>query len=167
LHSIHPYSRFELRMIKWIGTRGTILLYFGFMWATLGVSFLLNPTERFSRPGPGGALDFVDKGPGVYILSSMWLVGGLVAVGCAIRRPYTCEDGVGFNGLALPPFFWAASYWWSFAIHIISGGEFGRERTYIGGLLYTAITLSMIFLSRHLQDHPEGPCMRRHSVAPQ
>lgn len=156
-----------MRLIKWVGTRGTVLLYFGSIWVTLGAAFLINPSERFSRPGDGGFLDFLDEGPGVYIFSSMWLVGGVVAVLCAVRRPFTCQDGIGFNGLALPPFFWDAGYWWSFVVHNLSGGEFGRERAYLGGLLYLVITLAMIFLSRHLQDHPEGPCMRRHRVIPQ
>ena len=148
-------------MITWVGTRGVCLLILGFLWTILGVGFLINPMERFSRPGSGGILDFLDKGPGVFIFGSMWVVGGMVAIVVAIQRPVTCKDDLGFNGIALPPFLWGMGYWWSWVLNQVSDGEFGRPNTYVAGIVYWSITILMMFLSRHLSDHPKGPCIGR------
>lgn len=156
-----PFLRAETYMITKVGTRGVLLLILGFMWTVLGTGFLINPMERFSKPGPGGTLDFLDKGPGVYIFASMWIVGGAIAIVIAFQRPITCRDDIGFNGVCLPPFLWGAGYWWSWVLHQLSSGEFGRPNTYVAGLVYWTITLLVMFLSRHLTDHPKGPCIGR------
>lgn len=155
------FERAEARMIVWVGTRGVCLLILGFLWTILGVGFLINPMERFSKPGSGGILDFLDKGPGVFIFASMWVVGGFVAIIVAIQRPITCKDDLGFNGIALPPFLWGMGYWWSWVLNQVSDGEFGRPNTYVAGIVYWSITILMMFLSRHLSDHPKGPCIGR------
>jgi len=159
-----PFSRVEHKLIVKVGTRGVCLLILGFMWATLGAGFLLNPMERFSKPGHGGVLDFLDDGPGVFIFSSMWIFGGIVAIIVAFQRPITCRDDVGFNGVALPPFLWGAGYWWSYLLNQLSDGEFGRPNTYVAGMVYWSITLLIMFLSRNLSDHPEGPCAGRRAL---
>ena len=151
----------ESFFIRLVGTRGSLLLILGSVWIILGISFLSNPMERFSRPGHGGILDLLDEGPGVYIFSGMWVVGGLLAIYAAVRRRMSCEDDLGFNGVAMPPLLWGFGYWWSWFVHLFSDGEFGKGETYIAGLLYFTITLMVMFLSRHLQDHPDGPCARR------
>lgn len=131
-----------------------------------GVDYLRHPMERFSKPGPGGILDFLDKGPGVYIISSVWLVGGLAAVIVALQRPKTCQDGLGFTAIALPPFLWAMSYWWALIIFALSGGVFGRDNEAYGqAIRLSVVTLLIMFLSRNLHDHPEGPCARRRASA--
>ena len=155
------YSRTEDFLIRLVGTRGVVLLLFGIMWVILGISFVTHPMERFSKPGSGGVLDFLDKGPGVYIFSTMWLVGGVVALAAVIQRPRTCEDGWGFIGALLPPLLWGAGYWWSWIIYTLSGGQSGREGTYIAGLVYGTITFLLMFLSKNLPDHPHGPCAGR------
>ena len=158
---VQNLSQLEYKLIYRFGPRGVCLLIFGFMWVMIGIAFIINPMERFSKPGPGGALDFLDKGPGVYIFASMWIVGGVAAFITAFLRPVTCKDDVGFNGAALPPFFWGAGYWWSFFIHNAVSLDYGRSAAYVAGLLYWTLTLLVVFLSRHLSDHPEGPCARR------
>jgi hypothetical protein len=155
------YSKIEKRLIRGFGTRGVCLLILGSLWSILGVAFVTNPMERFSRPGPGGVLDLLDDGPGVYIFGSMWIVGGVTAIAVAAQRPITCKDDLGFNGVAMPPFLWGSGYWWSFFINSFSDGQYGRPGSYIAGLLYWDITILIVFLSRHLSDHPEGPCARR------
>ena len=155
------YGRTERALIRMVGTRGACLLILGSMWLLLGFGFLTNPMERFSKPGSGGALDFLDDGPGVYIFASMWIVGGVAALLVAFQRPITCKDDWGFNGVSLPPFLWGAAYWWSWGIHQVTDGEFGRPHTYVPGLVYWSMTLLLMFLSRHLSDHPEGPCAKR------
>lgn len=156
-----PFSYGERKLIRLVGTRGICLLLLGVLWLILGLAFITNPVERFSQPGPGGILDFLDRGPGVYIFAAMWLAGGITAIVVAFQRPVTCKDDIGFNGAALPPFFWGAGYWWSFAIYSVSDGEFGRPNTYLAGLLYWTLVILIVFLSRHLSDHPEGPCAKR------
>lgn len=156
-----PYARIEKALIYKVGTRGVLLLILGFLWILLGFAFLVNPMERFSKPGPGGVLDFLDTSPGLYIFAGMWIAGGTVALVTAFQRPITCKDDLGFNGIGLPPFLWGAGYWWSFLLSNLSGGEFGRPNTYLAGILYWTISIMIMFLSRNLSDHPEGPCARR------
>jgi hypothetical protein len=166
-----PFAYGERKLIVLVGTRGICLLIFGTMWLILGLAFTANPIDRFSQPGPGsapgtwrGVLDFLDKTPGAYLFASMWLVGGATAVIVAFQRPLTCRDDWGFNGAALPPFFWGAAYWWSFFTHAITDGEFGRPNTYLAGILYWTLLILIVFLSRHLSDHPEGPCAKRRAA---
>lgn len=162
-----PYARAEKSLIRKVGTRGICLLILGSMWLMLGFLFVSNPVKRFSKPGPGGILDFLDAGPGVYVFASMWIVGGATAVITAFQRPITCRDDLGFNGVGLPPFLWGAGYWWSFLINTLSDGEFGRPNTQLAGLLYWTFALLVMFLSRHLCDHPEGPCAQRRAKSGQ
>lgn len=144
-----------------VGTRGICLLLLGVMWTVLGITFITNPVERFSKPGPGGTLDFLDGGPGIYIFASMWIVGGATALITAFQRPVTCKDDVGFNGIGLPPFLWGAGYWWSYFLFTATDGEYGRPNTQLAGILYWTFTLLIMFLARNLSDHPEGPCAQR------
>lgn len=156
-----PYSRIEKALIRKVGTRGVLLLILGFIWILLGFAFLLNPVERFSKAGPGGVLDFLDNGFGVYIFGSMWLVGGTIGIIIALQRPITCKDDLGFNGVGLPPFIWGSAYWWSYFLYTLSDGEYGRSNTQLAGILYWTLTILVMFLSRNLCDHPEGPCAVR------
>lgn len=158
------FEKLEEKLIIKVGTRGICLLILGFVWTILGVGFSINPTERFSQPGPGGVLDFLDRGIGSYILAWMWLVGGLTSIVVAFQRAITCRDDIGYNGLALPPFVWGCAFLWSFLFNQLSGGEVGRENSYLGTLIYWAMTLLIGFLSRHLSDHPKGPCARRRAL---
>lgn len=155
------YSRSEKALIHKVGTRGVCLLILSTMWLLLGFSFLTHPIERFSKPGSGGILDFLDKGPMVYIFAGIWVIGAATGIVVTFQRPITCKDGLGFNGVGLPPFLWGAAYWWSFLLNSISDGEFGRPNTQLAGILYWTMTLLVMFLSRHLCDHPDGPCARR------
>ena len=158
---LNVFSSAELYVIRWVGTRGALLFILGFIWLFIGYGYLTNPIERFSKPGPGGALDFLDEGPGVYIFSSLWVIGGAVAIVTAFIRPKTCQDDIGFNGVGLPPLVWGLGYWWSWIIHMLFDGEVGRASAYIGGFLHITINILIVFLSHHLPDHPEGPCARR------
>lgn len=154
----------EKKLIRAVGTRGVCLLLLGTLWVILGLLFTIHPMERFSRVGPGGVLDFLDRNPGPLILGSLWIVGGSLAILTAFQRPITCKDDLGFNGIALPPFFWAAGYWWSFIINTFSDGRYGRSNVYLAAFLYSILVILPMFLSRHLSDHPEGPCARRRAI---
>lgn len=161
---LHLYSKTERMFIRLVGTRGSLLIIIGAIWIILGASYLNSPMEWFSKPGSGGVLDFLDNGPGEVIFASLWVLGGVLAIYSAIRRPKICEDSLGFNGLLIPPLLWSFGYWWSFGVNLFSHGVYGRDHTHFGGLLYGAVSVMVLFLSRHLQDHPDGPCFRRHSI---
>ena len=156
--SRHIISDIESFFIRKYGTRGVCLWLLGIPWVVLGIGFILNPMERFSKPGPGGALDFLDKGPGIYIFAAVWLVGGITAMIAAIQRPRTCKDDWGFVGVVIPPFMWGAGFFWSQIVYLISGGEFGRPTAYFGMIIYWSFALMLAFLSKRLPDAPEGPC---------
>src|SRR4029078_2656332 len=89
LQNPNAYVRTGKFFIQLVGTRGVVLLVIGTIWLFLGTGLLVKPMERFSRPGSGGVLDFLDKGPGIYILSSMWIVGGVLALVAATSEEYT------------------------------------------------------------------------------
>lgn len=160
----NAYTHLERLLIRKVGTRGLCLLILGTLWLILGTAFIIAPMERFSKPGPGGILDFLDRGPGIYIFASMWLIGGMLAIVTAFQRPITCKDDLGFNGVVLPPFVWGLGYWWSFFIFTFSRGEYGRQGSFLAGMLYWDLAILIIFLSRHLGDHPEGPCVSRRAI---
>ena len=109
-------------------------------------------------------MDFIDNGWGTYLFAAMWPVGGIAGLIAAIQRPITCEDSIGYTAVLLPPLLWDFGYWWSWIANVFSNGLYGRPTSYVGGLLYGTITIMVLFLSRHLQDHPEGPCARRRSI---
>lgn len=154
-------NRMEILAVKRYGTRGVALWLVGIPWISLGIGFTLHPMERFSRPGSGGILDFLDKGPGIYIFSSMWIIGGVAAIAAAITRPRTCNDEWGFVGATVPPFIWGMGYFWSQIAYEISGKEFGRPTSYFALIIYWSMSLLLLFLSKRLQDAPEGPCYGR------
>jgi hypothetical protein len=155
------YGRAELAAIRKFGTRGVFLLILALMWLLLGIGYGTNRMERFSRVGPGGWLDFLDRGFFFYLLAYMWVAGALAAIVAAARRPMTCDDSWGFIGLTIPPFLWGVAYWASWLAYLFSEGAYGRPRTYTAAVLFWSITIMVVFLSRHLRDHPEGPCARR------
>lgn len=150
----------RIAIVKY-GTRGVFLWLVGVPWTILGIAFVAQPMERFSKPGPGGPLDFLDQGPGIYIFATMWIVCGVAAIIAAILRPRTCEDSLGFVAITIPPFVWGAGFFWSQFAYIISDGEYGRPTSYFGMLIYWAVALMLAFLSKRLPDAPEGPCYGR------
>lgn len=148
-------------LVRKFGTRGVCLWLLGIPWTTLGIGFMLDPQDRFSRPGPGGSLDILDNPPGIYIFAALWLIGGIGAMVCAFARPRICVDDWGFVCVVIPPFLWGAGYFWSQFAYIISDGEFGRPNAYFAMILYWSFTLLLTFLSKRLPDSPEGPCWGR------
>ena len=156
-----PVDRVERLAVRKYGTRGVCLWLIGIPWTLLGIAFILQPQERFSRPGPGGSLDILDNPPGIYIFASMWLIGGIGAMACAAIRPRICVDDWGFIAAVMPPFLWGCGFFWSQFAYIISGGEFGRESAYFAMIVYWSFSLLLAFLSKRLPDSPEGPCWGR------
>ena len=136
-----------------LGARGVLLVLMGTPWVLIGTGFLIVQMERFSRPGPGGPLQFMDDGPWGGL---MWILGGAIAIGSALIRKRTHEDGFGFIGLTIPAFIWGACYFWSFIANVASEGELGRPNTWIAGTIYWSVTLLITFLSKRLKDEPVG-----------
>jgi hypothetical protein len=116
------------------------------MWITLGLGFLGNDQERFSRPGPGDPLQFLDDTP---LMCASWLVAGVVAlVNGIIRRWIRDEDAFGFAALMLPPASWATAYGWSYATYLFSGGALGRPSAAIGCAVMAAFATFLLLVAR-------------------
>lgn len=156
-----PIDRLECFFVKKFGTRGVCLWLLGIPWTLLGIGFILDPQERFSKPGPGGSLDVLDTPPGIYLFASMWLIGGVTAMVAAILRPRICVDDWGFVAITLPPFLWGAGYFWSQVISLFTDGMYGRDNAYFAMIVYWSFALLLAFLARRLPDAPEGPCWGR------
>ena len=107
----------------------------GIAWIVIGLGFVSVPVERFSRPGPGGPLQFLDDWP---IFAILWIVGGSIAVVMSfLRRKLPARaDQIGFLSLATPSFVWSASYFWSYYLHIITSGGIGRADSWRPGVVY-------------------------------
>src|SRR5690349_13612432 len=89
------------------GRRTLILLHCGSVWILTGWAVLAVPVERFSRPGPGGALQVLDS-PNWGV---MWVTGGILAIANAIfRKFWNGRDVLGFLGLITPPSVWLLCY---------------------------------------------------------
>lgn len=127
-----------------LGRRGLMLLLLGLAYTSIGFGFVLVPQERFSAPGPGGLLQVLDSP----WFGFLWVAGGLVACASGFARARTGHDAVGFNGLVVPAFVWAAFYAWSFLANVVSGGELGRPNTWIASVVYAALTAIVLFLAR-------------------
>jgi hypothetical protein len=116
----------------------------GALWVLIGFGFITVPMERFSRPGPGGPLQFMDTPPWPGLL---WLVGGGVAVVCGFLRNRQRRDDWGFNGLVLPVFVWMIAYLASFLTSVASRGEFGRSTGWLGFLVYLGLILLLLLIA--------------------
>jgi len=118
------------------------------------MGFLLIPMERFSRPGPGGPLEFLDRGPWIGFL---WIGGGICAVVSSFLRVKTHDDSLGYNGVSIPPFVMGTCYFWSWISNRVTGGELGRPNSWIASLLYLSLAMLLVFLARNLKDEPGSP----------
>src|SRR3954453_8824547 len=132
------------------GRRCVALQMFGLLWLLTGIGLAFNPTDRFSRPGPGGALQFLDTPPTPGL---PWIIGGLVGIIGGLIRPWPRDDGWGFVGLAVPPFLWALCYLWSFLAAVfttyLDGSEtFGRLGNWTGVPLFLGVTAFVLFIAR-------------------
>lgn len=149
-----PGRRASDALTRRFGRRAVLLWALGAPWALIGYGFVAIPAERFSRPGPGGALEFLDSG----WLGWVWIVGGLTAVLCGVARGWTHRDDWGFISLSVPPFLWSAAYAWSWGANVVTSGESGRASSWIACVVFAAILFLTLFLARWPDpDEPHHP----------
>lgn len=143
----------------YFGRRGSILVLFGGMYVMIGVGFAAIQVDRFSQPGPGGPLEFMDTvpWPGIF-----WIACGAVALvnGC-IRRLVRNEDAFGYGALAMPPMLWTLAYTVSFGCWAFSRlahwpQEYGRLTGFIGTGVFGMLVLVLTIIS-HWRDDLDGP----------
>lgn len=140
-------------LVRRLGRRGVCLVLLGIIWTAIGASTLLSPLhDRFSAPGPGDALEWMD-GPWV---GGLWGAAGLVALVVGLthdRRRIAAHDAVGFNALITPPVASALFYGWS-AI-LLPWGE-GNHRAPLGFAVELAVCV-LILLVAGWPEPPERP----------
>lgn len=142
-----------VRLRRQFGRRGSALVLIGTLWTLLGAGFALIPTERFSRPGQGGVLQFMDTQPWGAVI---WVIGGVLAVLCGLTRKIRHRDDWGFNGLVLPVFIWMLAYLISFLANIGSNGAYGRASGILGALVFAGLGLLLLLIA-DWPDPDEAP----------
>lgn len=141
-----------VRVRRRFGRRGECLILIGGLWMLIGFGFVVTPMERFSRPGQGGPLQFMDTPPWPGLL---WLAGGLVSLLCGLLRRWRRRDDWGFNGLIAPVSVWTLAYlfsavsWWS------SRGEYGRPTAWLGAVIFLGLGLLILRIADW--PDPEDP----------
>jgi len=145
--------RWLVIVLRWLGRRGLILLITGIAWVAIGSIVARDDVERFSRPGPGGALQFLDDNPwpGVF-----WMCCGAMAitVGCT-RRRFDGEDAWGWAAIVAPVLLWALAYAWSYGLYVytqyidtVPDHTSGRPGAGVGFIVYLMITLFLLIVAR-------------------
>lgn len=143
-------------LVRRLGRRGACLLLLAIVYIVSGLSIIIAPgMDRFSRPGPGGTLQFMDGG----WLGYMWLVCGTVAaaIGAAHdRRRVAQHDALGFNALIIPAAMHAFFFAWSAVMFLVSGGVEGNSRA-VTGLTTNVVVVVLILLVAGWPEPPEPP----------
>jgi hypothetical protein len=148
----------RLAMLHRVGRRGAILILIGAIWVVFGTTMLGDQIDRFSRPGPGGALQFLDMA----WTGAMWLIGGAVAFVVGIlhdRERVGTHDAVGFNALALPPMLFVFFYAWSAALNLV--GPDGNPRAWLGMIIQTAVVTMLLIIAGWPEPPDSNPSPRR------
>lgn len=141
------------RIGRYLGRRGGILVLFGLAWTLMGFGFATVHVDRFSRPGPGGPLEFMDSTPYPGIV---WIICGVIAIlSGLLRRKRRNEDAIGYAALILPPLGWFFAYVISWVISMVSGGVYGLPHNWIGSIVYTIIVISILVISHWRDDLDE------------
>jgi hypothetical protein len=142
------------RAARYFGRRGGILILFGPLWILLGAIFATMPADRFSRPGPGGPLEVIDRTPWAGL---MWVLCGLVAlINGLVRRRVKNEDAVGYAALIIAPGFWMAAYVVSYGLwlytHYTGVEEIGNPNGYLAALVYLVLVLAILVIANWNDD---------------
>lgn len=131
-------------VVRKLGRRGLILVLIGIIWILVGVNIYQFPIERFSRPGPGGVLEFMEK-PYIGLL---WAIAGIIAVATGILhylQRVAERDAIGYNALLTPALVWTLCFFWSWAAYLFGAG--GNERSLAGLLAWATISLFILVIA--------------------
>lgn len=154
---LRPGTR-RSRVGLYFGRRGSILFLFGISYVTIGIGFATIRADRFSQPGPGGPLEFMDTTPwpGLFWV----LCGGVAVVNGAIRRRIRNEDAPGYAALVMPPMLWTVAYLWSSTVWAYSRlahwpDQYGRQTGFIGAGAFGMIALVLVIIAHWHDDLDE------------
>jgi hypothetical protein len=126
------------------GRRTLVLLHCGTVWLLLGWAIYAVPVDRFSNPGPGGALDALDDPRWGF----MWIVGGILAIlNAPLRRRWHGRDVPGFLGLTTPPVVWLIGYIWSAITYVVTHGEYGNSRAGLGLVTWYLVSVFVLIVA--------------------
>ena len=153
-------SRFRspLSITSKFGERGVVLGLFALPFVIIGISILIDPAERFSRPGPGGPIEFMDSP----LWGWLWIAVGIASLIIMLVRPliknrprHFTIDEIGYGLLVIPLALWTVSYGISFVSFLVFEGEMGRDRTYLGSVVYGNFLILVLYLARNLKNTEE------------
>ena len=138
------------------GERGVVLGLFAIPFVIIGISILIDPIERFSRPGPGGPIEFMDSPTWGWL----WIAVGIASLIIMIFKPLVKVrqfrlDEIGYGLLVVPLSLWAASYLISFLSFALFDGDLGRDRAYLGLVVYGNFLILILYLARNLRNTEE------------
>lgn len=135
-------------LIRQVGRRGTLLGLLGVLWAALGIGFATSPQPRFADGADMLVLRWIDDITSPW-LGLLWVVCGLVSLGCAIARYRSPRDDYGFVALVFPAVVWGVFYVWSWVAFLFpSYPEVGRPNSWLAALVYWSVALILLFVSR-------------------
>lgn len=126
------------------GRRAIILMLFGIVWLLLGFEYVTEVEARFSVPGTDDLLQFMDRPPWPGLI---WIFGGILSITCAFFRNVAQYDAYGFNGLAIPPFIWSASYFLSWIQYQFVADSYGQDKLR-ESFVFLVITVFVLFVAR-------------------
>lgn len=150
--------RDDARLLRVVGRRGLILVMIGVIWWVVGIYQLIEPIERFSEPGPGGLLQFMDDRWTGWV----WIAAGALAVWVGARHRRGTRDPwepTGYAALVLPVAASMFFYIWSALLYAIGYG--GNARA-VPGMCINAVTVTLLLIIAGWQEGvPPAPRFRR------
>lgn len=134
----------SLRIFATCGRRRVTLILFGTLWVAVGLGVLTGTEPRFTPREDTSFLSIMNSP----LWGLLWLTCAVVAVIAGILRVrYKFFDEWGFNALLIPPLTWTLAFMWSEISWLITGGIIGRDRGWIGSIVYLVICLAILVIA--------------------
>ena len=96
-----------------------------------------------SPPRQGPPPPYLHEMMPIWLLTTLWVVSGVLAVIAAFRR-HPSGDGFGFAALVVPPIISAASYAWAWAMSIFGPADAGSATGWVSALIWLSIVALLI-----------------------
>lgn len=135
------FARYLYPLTRHLGHRGAFLLLFGVIWILVGVS-LLPDTET---PMPPHVLMLFEHLP-LWLRIAYWMAPGTVAVVSAFLRG-PGHDTAGFALLIVAPIVRGGSYGWAWVAWMLSGGQIGEDRGWLGAVVWAALAGAILIVA--------------------
>jgi hypothetical protein len=144
----------RLRIFRWFGRRGLLLLLMGSMWIVYGLTLMLasSPPRFTAANQPVPVLSLLDQ-PAI---GWLWAVAGCISVFVSMFRMHADgHDAWGFNALFVPAAVWFLAYLWSIALWLASGETYGRATSASGATAWLIVcTFVLLFAGWMDVDDP-------------